>query len=73
MFIELNVTTLRTLICLLLCFCKQSGPVNIIVGSHVWIEDPKLAWIDGEVFRINGEEIHVRTTNGKTVSHALSS
>ncbi|XP_022966587.1 myosin-17-like [Cucurbita maxima] len=50
----------------------MSGPVNIIVGSHVWIEDPKLAWIDGEVFRINGEEIHVRTTNGKTVVANIS-
>uniref|UniRef100_A0A9I9DAH6 Myosin-17-like n=1 Tax=Cucumis melo TaxID=3656 RepID=A0A9I9DAH6_CUCME len=50
----------------------MSGPVNIIVGSHVWIEDPKLAWIDGEVFRINGEEVHVRTTNGKTAVANIS-
>ncbi|CDY66597.1 BnaCnng51610D, partial [Brassica napus] len=40
---------------------------NIIVGSHVWIEDPGLAWIDGEVVKINGEEVHAQTTNGKTV------
>jgi hypothetical protein len=25
--------------------------VNIIVGSHVWAEDPELAWVDGEVVR----------------------
>ncbi|EOA19784.1 hypothetical protein CARUB_v10000031mg [Capsella rubella] len=43
------------------------GPVNIIVGSHVWIEDPGAAWIDGEVIKINGEEVHAKTTNGKTV------
>ncbi|KAG2311288.1 hypothetical protein Bca4012_025720 [Brassica carinata] len=43
------------------------APVNIIVGSHVWIEDPGLAWIDGEVVKINGEDVHVQTTNGKTV------
>ncbi|CAH8271730.1 unnamed protein product [Arabidopsis lyrata] len=43
------------------------GPVNIIVGSHVWIEDPGAAWIDGEVVKINGEEVHAQTTNGKTV------
>ncbi|CDY45087.1 BnaA02g04890D [Brassica napus] len=43
------------------------APVNIIVGSHVWIEDPGLAWIDGEVVKINGEEVHAQTTNGKTV------
>lgn len=42
--------------------------MNIIVGSHVWVEDPAVAWIDGEVFKINGEEVHVHTTNGKTVS-----
>ncbi|EFH50257.1 predicted protein [Arabidopsis lyrata subsp. lyrata] len=41
--------------------------INIIVGSHVWIEDPGAAWIDGEVVKINGEEVHAQTTNGKTV------
>lgn len=46
----------------------QAAPVNIIVGSHVWVEDPVLAWIDGEVFRISGQEVHVHITNGKTVS-----
>ncbi|KAF7837931.1 myosin-17 [Senna tora] len=50
----------------------QSAPVNIIVGSHVWVEDPALAWIAGEVFKINGEEIHVRTTYGKTVVTNIS-
>uniref|UniRef100_A0A804ICQ5 Uncharacterized protein n=1 Tax=Musa acuminata subsp. malaccensis TaxID=214687 RepID=A0A804ICQ5_MUSAM len=39
---------------------------NIIVGSHVWVEDPVLAWVDGEVFKINGNEVHAHTTNGKT-------
>lgn len=51
-----------------MCLSLQSAPVNIIVGSHVWVEDPVQAWIDGEVFKINGEEVHVRTTEGKTVS-----
>ncbi|XP_065849249.1 myosin-17-like [Euphorbia lathyris] len=46
--------------------------VNIIVGSHVWVEDPLLAWIDGEVFKINGEEVHVHTTHGKTVVAKIS-
>lgn len=48
--------------------CFQAPPVNIIVGSHVWVEDPKEAWVGGEVSRINGEEVHVQTKNGKTVS-----
>ncbi|KAJ4823434.1 hypothetical protein Tsubulata_039524 [Turnera subulata] len=45
---------------------------NIIVGSHVWVEDAALAWIDGEVFKINGEEVHVHTTTGKTVVANIS-
>ncbi|KAK7329658.1 hypothetical protein VNO77_23831 [Canavalia gladiata] len=49
-----------------------SAPVNIIVGSHVWVEDPAQAWIDGEVSKINGEEVHVRTTDGKTVVKSIS-
>ncbi|KAK1264607.1 hypothetical protein QJS04_geneDACA017858 [Acorus gramineus] len=50
----------------------QAAPVNIVVGSHVWIEDPVLAWIDGEVFRIDGHNVHVRATNGKMVVANLS-
>lgn len=45
----------------------QASPENIIVGSHVWVEDPVVAWTDGEVFQIGGHQVHVRTTNGKTV------
>ncbi|KAG4970205.1 hypothetical protein JHK85_036626 [Glycine max] len=54
------------------CTTTLSAPVNIIVGSHVWIEDPAQAWIDGEVSKINGEEVHVRTTDGKTVVKNIS-
>ncbi|CAN6563743.1 unnamed protein product [Malus baccata var. baccata] len=50
----------------------MAPPVNIIVGSHVWVEDPKEAWIGGEVFRISGEEVHIRTKNGKTVVSNIS-
>ncbi|KAG0503503.1 hypothetical protein HPP92_003575 [Vanilla planifolia] len=45
----------------------MASPVNIVVGSHVWVEDPVLAWIDGEVLQINGHDVHVRTTSGKKV------
>ncbi|KAK1257290.1 hypothetical protein QJS04_geneDACA024565 [Acorus gramineus] len=51
---------------------SKAAPVNIVVGSHVWIEDPVLAWIDGEVFRIDGHNVHVRATNGKMVVANLS-
>ncbi|CAI0419969.1 unnamed protein product [Linum tenue] len=56
----------------LLFIYLQAAPDNIIVGSHVWIEDPKLAWIDGEVTRISGKDVHVRTTNGKNVVTNMS-
>ncbi|CAL1376584.1 unnamed protein product [Linum trigynum] len=56
----------------LLFIYLQAAPDNIIVGSHVWIEDPKLAWIDGEVTRISGKDVHVWTTNGKTVVTNMS-
>ncbi|KAM3412160.1 hypothetical protein ACQJBY_003690 [Aegilops geniculata] len=50
----------------------MAGTLNIVVGSHVWLEDKDLAWIDGEVFRIEGRNAHVRTTNGKTVTASIS-
>ncbi|XP_058105596.1 myosin-9-like isoform X4 [Magnolia sinica] len=46
--------------------------VNIIVGSHVWVEDQELAWVDGQVSRISGEEAEIQTANGKTVVENLS-
>ncbi|KAF0901741.1 hypothetical protein E2562_006207 [Oryza meyeriana var. granulata] len=46
--------------------------VNIIVGSHVWAEDPEIAWVDGEVVKINGEEAEIQATNGKKIIANLS-
>ncbi|KAL3812396.1 hypothetical protein ACJIZ3_013664 [Penstemon smallii] len=40
---------------------------SIAVGSHVWVEDPEVAWIDGEVVELNGKEIEVVCTSGKRV------
>ncbi|OVA16401.1 IQ motif [Macleaya cordata] len=48
-------------------------PVNIIVGSHVWAEDPELAWIDGEVTEIKGNDVSIITTDGKKIVANLSS
>ncbi|XP_062079405.1 myosin-6-like isoform X2 [Humulus lupulus] len=45
----------------------MAGAFNPVVGSLVWIEDPDLAWLDGEVLEINGENIKVLCTSGKTV------
>lgn len=40
---------------------------SISVGSHVWAEDAQLAWIDGQVTKINGDNVEIQTSNGKTV------
>ncbi|KAL9275528.1 Myosin-11-like protein, partial [Drosera capensis] len=47
-------------------------PANILVGSHVWVEDQDVAWIDGVVTKINGEEAEIQATNGKKVVENLS-
>ncbi|XP_042013386.1 myosin-11-like isoform X1 [Salvia splendens] len=45
----------------------QGTPVNITVGSHVWAEEPNVAWIDGVVSKINGAEVEVDASNGKKI------
>ncbi|KAK9691721.1 hypothetical protein RND81_09G214500 [Saponaria officinalis] len=47
-------------------------PVNIIVGSHIWAEDSDLAWVDGQVIKINGQDAEIETSNGKKVVAKLS-
>jgi len=44
----------------------QAASAKVTVGSHVWVEDPDDAWIDGEVEEVNSEEITVNCS-GKTV------
>ncbi|PIN26506.1 Myosin class V heavy chain [Handroanthus impetiginosus] len=50
----------------------MASPVNIIIGSHVWVEDPALAWLDGQVNRIDGPGVHVQITNGKKIVANIS-
>jgi myosin V len=38
------------------------------VGSHVWVEDADVAWIDGLVEEVNGVELIVHCTSGKKVT-----
>ncbi|KAL9248001.1 hypothetical protein vseg_021368 [Gypsophila vaccaria] len=47
-------------------------PVNIIVGSHIWAEDSELAWVDGQVVKINGKDVEIETSNGKKFVAKLS-
>ncbi|CAL9085043.1 unnamed protein product [Musa textilis] len=52
---------------------SSSGtPVNISIGSHVWVEDPAVAWIDGHVAKITGDNAEVQTSSGKMVVANLS-
>jgi myosin V len=37
----------------------------------VWAEEPDVAWVDGEVVKINGEEAEIQAANGKKVSCAV--
>ena len=50
----------------------QTVSANIAVGSHVWVEDPEVAWLDGEVVEVNAEETKVNCTSGKTVSSSYT-
>ncbi|KAJ0961738.1 hypothetical protein J5N97_000057 [Dioscorea zingiberensis] len=50
----------------------QATSVTIIVGSHVWVEDPESAWVDGQVLKLNGDDAEVQTSNGKKVVANLS-
>ncbi|KAK6785889.1 hypothetical protein RDI58_014414 [Solanum bulbocastanum] len=54
---------------LLLC---HGTPVNIIVGSRVWVESQSVAWIDGQVSQINGKDVQVQTSDGNNVTVNLS-
>ncbi|KAJ3678582.1 hypothetical protein LUZ60_002385 [Juncus effusus] len=51
----------------------MASQVHILIGSQVWVEDPDEAWIDGEVLEINGDEITVNCSSGKTVNVKISS
>ncbi|XP_061341502.1 myosin-6-like [Gastrolobium bilobum] len=51
----------------------MAAAANPVVGSHIWVEDSDVAWIDGEVLEVNGKEIKVLCTSGKTVVVKASS
>ncbi|KAL2345815.1 hypothetical protein Fmac_007100 [Flemingia macrophylla] len=50
----------------------MGASVNIIVGSHVWVEDREVCWIDGQVSKINGKDAEIEASNGKKVVAKLS-
>ncbi|XP_031110719.1 myosin-6-like [Ipomoea triloba] len=45
----------------------MAASISLGVGSLAWLEDPDVAWIDGEVLEVKGEDVKVLCTSGKTV------
>ena len=45
----------------------QAAQASVAVGSQVWVEDPDVAWIDGEVIKVNGDTVAAKCSNEKTV------
>ncbi|CAJ1932957.1 unnamed protein product [Sphenostylis stenocarpa] len=45
----------------------HDGQLNYVVGSHVWVEDPDLAWIDGEIQESNKNGVTIRFESGTRV------
>ncbi|GKU86305.1 hypothetical protein SLEP1_g844 [Rubroshorea leprosula] len=43
----------------------MQGEIN--VGTHVWVGDPDLAWTDGIVVNIEGDEAEIQTSDGRMV------
>ncbi|GLU07739.1 hypothetical protein SLE2022_246870 [Rubroshorea leprosula] len=41
----------------------MQGEIN--VGTHVWVGDPDLAWTDGIVVNIEGDEAEIQTSDGR--------
>lgn len=50
----------------------MATPASIEVGSQVWVEDPEVAWIDGEVSEVNGDNVTVSCSSGKTITAKVS-
>jgi len=53
---------------LIIVLNAQAGQLNYVVGSHVWVEDPELAWIDGEIQESNQDEVTIIFESGTRVS-----
>ena len=47
---------------------QAAEPVTINPGTHVWVEDPNVCWLDGQVTKITGQDVEVETFDGKKVS-----
>ncbi|OWM87089.1 hypothetical protein CDL15_Pgr026328 [Punica granatum] len=46
---------------------QYASAANFAVGSLLWVEDPEVAWIDGEVVEVEGDEIKINCSSGNLV------
>ena len=46
----------------------QAATGNVAIGAQVWVEDPDLAWEEGEVLEINDKKVTARTSKGNEVN-----
>ncbi|RYR32205.1 hypothetical protein Ahy_A10g046800 [Arachis hypogaea] len=46
---------------------NKTAQLSFVVGSHIWIEDPDEAWIEGEILESKGNEITVNCASGTKV------
>ncbi|KAG8099976.1 hypothetical protein GUJ93_ZPchr0013g37336 [Zizania palustris] len=51
----------------------MASKARFTVGSHVWVEDADVAWIDGLVEEVSGDELIINCTSGKKISANASS
>ncbi|XP_027934154.1 myosin-11 isoform X2 [Vigna unguiculata] len=47
-------------------------PENIVVDSHVWVGDPEVVWIAGQVLSITGEDAEIQIGDERKVISRLS-
>ncbi|GAA0185927.1 hypothetical protein LIER_33215 [Lithospermum erythrorhizon] len=45
---------------------QKAASVSSGVGSLVWVEDQDVAWMDGEVLAVSGDDVKVLCTSGNT-------
>ncbi|XP_063937262.1 myosin-8 isoform X3 [Daucus carota subsp. sativus] len=53
-------------------FREMTTSKTVVVGSHVWVDDPEVAWKDGDVTEVRGDVITVRCTSGEKVVRKIS-
>ncbi|XP_039805225.1 myosin-8-like isoform X2 [Panicum virgatum] len=51
----------------------MASKVRFTVGSQVWVEDADVAWIDGLVEEVQGDELIINCSSGKKVTANVSS